>query len=91
MNPISAIAIYFVIWWTTLFVVLPFWVRNASEAKEAVEGGNEPGAPVQAHMGRKALVTTAIATVVFLAVYWMLTQSYFNVLDLPFFGGAPQP
>jgi predicted secreted protein len=38
-----------------------------------------------------ALVTTAIATVVFLAVYWMLTQSYFNVLDLPFFGGAPQP
>jgi predicted secreted protein len=28
----TAAAIYFVIWWIVLFTVLPFGVRNASEA-----------------------------------------------------------
>jgi len=35
----TALAIYFVIWWLVLFCVLPFGVRNASEAGETVEAG----------------------------------------------------
>ena len=37
----SAIAIYFIIWWMTLFVVLPFGVKNAAETGENVEQGND--------------------------------------------------
>ena len=36
MSLVSAIAIYFIIWWVCLFVVLPFGVRNAHEAGEVV-------------------------------------------------------
>ncbi len=47
MNLASAIAIYFIIWWLVLFLVLPFGIRNAHETGETVEEGNEPGAPVK--------------------------------------------
>jgi predicted secreted protein len=89
MSPISAAAVYFIIWWITLFVVLPFGVRNATEAREEVEAGNEPGAPVRSHIGRKFLVTTAISTVLFLALYWLLTYSGMSLEDIPFLDPRP--
>jgi predicted secreted protein len=69
MKLASAIAIYFVIWWTVLFAVLPFGVRNADEAGEAVQQGHEAGAPVVHGLVKKFLITTAIAAAVFAAVY----------------------
>ena len=69
MKLASAIAIYFVIWWTVLFAVLPFGVRNAAETGETVQQGNEAGAPVAHGLVRKFLITTVIAAVVFAAIY----------------------
>jgi predicted secreted protein len=66
----SAIAIYFIIWWLTLFAVLPFGVRNADEAGETVDAGHEPGAPVNPQLGRKAIATTVISAVIFALFYW---------------------
>ena len=74
MNLASGIAIYFVIWWTVLFTVLPFGVRNASEAGEVVQQGNEAGAPVVHGMLRKILITTVISAAVFAAIYWALVN-----------------
>jgi predicted secreted protein len=74
MKLASAIAIYFVIWWTVLFAVLPFGVRNAEEAGEAVQAGNEAGAPVVHGLVKKALITTVIAAVVFGAIYWAIVN-----------------
>jgi predicted secreted protein len=66
----SMIAIYFVIWWITLFAVLPFGVKNASETGEMVEEGHDAGAPVFHGLWKKAAVNTVIAAVVFAGVYW---------------------
>jgi predicted secreted protein len=74
MNPASAIAIYFVIWWTVLFAVLPFGVRNSHEAGETVEQGHEAGAPVQHGLVRKFIITTVIAAVVFAAIYMAIVN-----------------
>ena len=54
MNLASAIAIYFIIWWLVLFLVLPFGIRNAHDTGETVEAGNEPGAPVKPRLVQKA-------------------------------------
>jgi predicted secreted protein len=72
MKLASALAIYFVIWWTVLFAVLPFGVRNSSEAGEDVQQGNEVGAPVTHGLVRKAMITTVISAVMFAAIYWAL-------------------
>ncbi len=74
MKLASAIAIYFVIWWTVLFAVLPFGVRNAHESGEVVPEGHEAGAPIVHGLVRKALITTVIAAVVFAAVYWAIVN-----------------
>ncbi len=90
MNWTSAVAIYFVIWWLVLFTVLPFGVRNAAEAGDAVEEGNDDGAPVVHGLKWKAGVTTVMATVVFAVVYWLPVNDVLSTLDLPFVRDMPK-
>ena len=44
MSVLSVVAVYFIIWWVTLFAVLPWGVRSQAEAAD-VAPGTEPGAP----------------------------------------------
>lgn len=60
----TAIAIYFIIWWTVLFAVLPFGVRSQEESG-AVAPGTDPGAPAIPKLWRKLVWTTLAASVVF--------------------------
>lgn len=69
MQPLTYIAIYFVVWWTVLFVVLPFGVRSQHEDGE-VSDGTEPGAPVNPHLWQKALATTVLAAIVTVLLFW---------------------
>lgn len=64
----TAAAIFFLIWWITLFVVLPWGVRSQHE-NEQFAPGTDPGAPVIFMLGRKLLWTTVAAAVVFAALY----------------------
>lgn len=59
-----AIAIYFTIWWTVLFAILPLGVRSLHEEGDAAPG-SDPGAPVAPRLAMKALVTTVVSAVVF--------------------------
>ncbi|WP_185982946.1 DUF1467 family protein [Aureimonas mangrovi] len=74
MGIITALAIYFVIWWTVLFVVLPFGVRSQVEDGDVVPGSAD-GAPTRPHLRLRLLATTALATFVF-AVYYVATQVF---------------
>lgn len=58
----GAAALYFVIWWTILFVVLPFNVRSQAEAGEVVSG-TEPGAPTIPALREKAIWTTILSLI----------------------------
>lgn len=62
-----ALAIYFTMWWIVLFAVLPFGVRSQHE-DGAVAPGTDHGAPVAPLLLRKALWTTAISLVLFVAL-----------------------
>ncbi|MBU6458175.1 MAG: DUF1467 family protein [Bradyrhizobium sp.] len=64
----TAFAIYFVIWWITLFLTLPFGVRSQHEDGEGAPG-TDPGAPIATLMGRKVIWTTVISAV-FFAIAW---------------------
>ena len=60
----TAIAIYFLIWWVTLFAILPWGVRSQTESGDVIEG-SEPGAPVMPRIAAKLMWTTIVATLVF--------------------------
>lgn len=70
MTIIGGIAVYFVIWWITLFVALPFGIRSQAETGDVTEG-TEPGAPTVPGLARKAAITTVIAAAVFGLVWYI--------------------
>lgn len=68
MTVTTAIAIYFLIWWITLFAVLPFGVRRQDE-DGGIAPGTDPGAPAVPRLGMKLLWTTLVASVIFALCY----------------------
>ena len=69
MTITGGIALSFIVWWLTLFAILPIGVRSQEEAGEVVPG-SEIGAPAKAQMGYKVLLTTLVSIPVFLAVWY---------------------
>lgn len=67
MSLFSAFVVYLLIWWITLFGVLPFGVRGQAEQGTVVKG-SEPGAPSESGMKRKFVITTVIATLIWAVV-----------------------
>ena len=65
MSALEVLIVFVLVWWVALFTMLPVGVRRT----ENPEPGTEAGAPERAHMGRKALATTAIAGAVTALVY----------------------
>ncbi|MGO9698699.1 MAG: DUF1467 family protein [Xanthobacteraceae bacterium] len=68
MPLMTAIAVYFLIWWVVLFAVLPWGVRSQHEGGE-IAPGTDPGAPALPRLGRKLLWTTLVSAVIFAACY----------------------
>jgi predicted secreted protein len=73
MSTTTATAIYFLIWWITLFAVLPWGVRNQEESGE-VTPGTDPGAPATHRVWHKLGWTTVVATTVFGILYVAYTR-----------------
>jgi len=82
MNFLTGFAVFFIIWWVTLFAVLPMGVRTQAEESDIAPGTTE-SAPHTLNMTRKLLLTTAISAAIF-AVYYVATVSFgFSVDSLP--------
>lgn len=62
------IAIYFIIWWTVLFAVLPIGVRTQAEDGNVVPGTPE-SAPAKPRFLLVLGLTTLVAGVVFVIIY----------------------
>lgn len=75
----TALAIYFLIWWVTLFAILPWGVRSQAESGEVV-AGSEPGAPAIPRLAAKLLWTTIVATIVF-AICVLIFVNHLVTLD----------
>jgi len=84
----TGFAIYFVVWWITLFVTLPFGVRSQHEDGDG-SPGTDPGAPTLARMGSKLIWTTVLSMVIF-AIAWVgYDAGYLSVDRLSHLMGFP--
>lgn len=76
MSIITALAIFFVVWWICLFLVLPFRVRNQVDAGNWVQG-TDPGAPAGVFsLWPKLLATTLLAIVLTALLMWGLSAEW---------------
>ena len=83
MSITFGLAIYFVIWWTVLFAVLPFGVRTQDEDGSVVPG--TPGiAPTRPRLLRIFLINTAVASIVYAIVYVVIVYKLVTPETLPF-------
>lgn len=65
MSWATGVMVYLVIWWTILFAVLPLGVRRVENPGR----GQETGAPERPDLRRKALITSVVAAVLWIAFY----------------------
>jgi len=84
----TALAIYFVLWWVTLFLTLPFGVRSQHEEGEGAPG-TDPGAPTMARMGHKLIWTTVISGIIFSVGMWAYRAGYLSIERLSKLMGMP--
>ena len=70
MGWVSGVAIYVIIWWLVIFMVLPWGVQPISA--EDVKKGHASSAPQRPHMLIKAAATTGVAAALWLLLYWAL-------------------
>ena len=74
----TGLAVYFVMWWISLFMVLPWGVRRTENPEE----GHDRGAPARPMLVRKLLITTVITLVVFGVFYLVVERSGLSLQEL---------
>ena len=79
MNWFTGFVLYFILWWTVLFAVLPLGVRP-DESGDATSGGWR-GAPQNPRLGRKMLITTGVTVVIWLIFFGLLQFEWFGFRD----------
>jgi predicted secreted protein len=81
---ISAIALYFIVWWTVLFAMLSFGLKTQDEDGD-VTLGTEASAPRGPHMRKVVIRTTIVAFVICGAFYGVTKGLGYTLDDLPKF------
>ena len=74
MSWATGIMVYLVIWWTILFAVLPLGVRRLENPGR----GEERGAPERPQLLRKAIITSIVAAVLWIAFYFLHQADVFS-------------
>ena len=78
MGLVSGIVVFFMVWWTALFVVLPWGNRKS----EVVELGNVASAPDKPNILKKFVITTLLTCVIWLIIYGLIEANVINFYDL---------
>lgn len=84
MNPVSAFAVYFIIWWVTLFAVLSVGLKTQDDAGQVIPG-TPASAPAGSHLLRVFFINTIVATVLFAIFYYAFAIRGWTFDDLPNF------
>ncbi len=74
MGWLTAVVVYILVWWVTLFAILPLWVTPS----EPGEVGHAAGAPRQPYLGRKLMLTSAVAAVIWLGIFILVHEPWIS-------------
>jgi len=84
MNVVTAIVLYAIVWFMTLFVVLPMRLQSQDEAGARV-AGTHGSAPENPQLRKRFIVTTAIALVIWGILVAIILTGAITVADIDLF------
>ena len=86
MSTVSAIVLFAVVWFMTLFVVLPIRLETQGDLGEKVEGthAGSPGSTFS--MKRKLKITTLVALPIWAVIAGVILWGGISVRDIDMFG-----
>ncbi len=84
MGVASGLVLYMVIWFMTLFVLLPLRIQTQGEAGEVVPG-THAGSPQRHHLKKKFLITTLVAAVLWAIIAYIIISGTITVRDIDMF------
>jgi predicted secreted protein len=71
---VTGIVVYVLVWWITLFAVLPLWVTPA----EPDDPGHAAGAPQRPRMLLKMAITTVVSALIWLTIYLLVRSPWLS-------------
>jgi predicted secreted protein len=83
MPLVTGIAVFFVLWWLLLFVILPLDIKGQHEDGDVVKG-TEPGAPSQPFIKRKIIQTTILTAIVWVIIFVVIEFKLIDMDNIPF-------
>lgn len=89
MQITSILAIYFLFWVFSAFVMLPFGVRTAEETGEALVPGQAESAPVNFNPRRLAIRATVVAAVLTALFVVNYQRGWVTMADIDFLPKPP--
>ena len=66
--------IYVIIWWIVVFTILPIGIRK----QDKIEKGHSDGAPQNPQILKRFIITSLIAFVLWLIVFYFIKNQVFN-------------
>lgn len=85
MTITAALVVFSVTWFIVFFCVLPIQFRSQADVGSVVPG-TPASAPADEMVGKKAKITTGIATLVFVAIYVIVTSGWITIDNMDVFG-----
>ena len=73
MGWLTGTVVYILVWWVTLFAVLPLWITPAEPGDVG-----DFGAPQNPRLARKLALTSAVAAVIWLGIYLVAQEPWFS-------------
>ena len=78
MDFVSGLVVFILLWWWVFLMSLPFGIKMPDE----VESGHATSAPEKPMLCRKITISTAIASVLFIIVYWIIDSEFISLSQL---------
>ena len=83
MEPVTIFAFYFILWWLTLFCILPLGVKTQEEDSN-VTLGTVGSAPARPMIIKKMIITTIVSAIILGVICALVIGFDLGINDIPF-------
>lgn len=84
MDPVSALVVFVIIWWSVIFCVLPIGQATHYEDPKDDENYTYPGSPKKLNMKKKLIITTVISIVLWIIAYIIIESEVISLREIAY-------